>query len=101
MNRHKKNLFVAGGLITSVIISPILAAVAVGIGVPILLAYVYGVVPISLCRSGGCGMSTSSTGVKLDLDDEHTDMVINQVNAPGEYLNLIYTVSLLSSYLCV
>ncbi|KAL3278112.1 hypothetical protein HHI36_013457 [Cryptolaemus montrouzieri] len=38
-----------------VIISPILAGLAVGIGVPILLFYVYGVVPVSLCRSGGCG----------------------------------------------
>ena len=28
-----------------------------GIGVPILLGYVYGVVPISLCRSGGCGIT--------------------------------------------
>lgn len=36
-------------------ISPILAGLAVGIGVPILLFYVYGVVPVSLCRSGGCG----------------------------------------------
>ena len=26
------------------------------IGVPILLAYVYGVVPISLCRGGDCGV---------------------------------------------
>lgn len=41
-------------------ISPILAGLAVGIGVPILLFYVYGVVPVSLCRSGGCGGSTSS-----------------------------------------
>lgn len=31
-----------------------------GIGVPIMLAYVYGVVPISLCRGGGCGVSTAN-----------------------------------------
>ena len=43
-----------------------------GIGVPILLAYVYGVVPISLCRSGGCGVSTTnSRGVKLEFDDDN------------------------------
>ena len=42
-----------------------------GIGVPILLAYVYGVVPISLCRSGGCGVTTThSGGVKFAFDDE-------------------------------
>ncbi|RZB40256.1 E3 ubiquitin-protein ligase RNF19A-like, partial [Asbolus verrucosus] len=43
-----------------VMISPILAGLAVGIGVPILLFYVYGVVPVSLCRSGGCGGASTS-----------------------------------------
>ena len=70
MSRAKSNLLVTAGVVTSVFVSPILAAVAVGIGVPILLAYVYGVVPISLCRSGGCGVSTSSSGVKFDMDDD-------------------------------
>ncbi|GJQ73773.1 hypothetical protein Trydic_g18713 [Trypoxylus dichotomus] len=49
--------------VKEVLISPILAGLAVGIGVPILLFYVYGVVPVSLCRSGGCG---GTTGI---LDD--------------------------------
>ena len=30
----------------------------------------YGVIPISLCRSGGCGVQTSSSGVKIDVDEE-------------------------------
>ena len=47
-----------------------IAAVTVSIGVPVLLAYVYGVVPISLCRSEGCGVSTSGNGVKIDVDEE-------------------------------
>ncbi|KAI5711743.1 hypothetical protein M8J75_002830 [Diaphorina citri] len=56
-----------------VLISPVLAGLAVGIGVPILLFYVYGVVPVSLCRSGGCGVSTSpSGGVRFDFDDEES-----------------------------
>ena len=42
----------------------------VTIGVPILLAYIYGVVPISLCRSGGCGVITSAAGVRIAFDDE-------------------------------
>ena len=43
-----------------------------GIGVPILLAYVYGVVPISLCRSGGCGVTTTNSGgVRFDFDDDN------------------------------
>jgi len=40
------------------------------IGVPLLLAYVYGVVPLSLCRSiGSCGIRTVSTGVRLGDED--------------------------------
>ena len=50
--------------------SPLVAGLAVSIGVPILLAYVYGVVPISLCRSGGCGVHTTTSGVKIDVDEE-------------------------------
>lgn len=49
-----------------------MASLAVGIGVPILLFYVYGVVPVSLCRSGGCGVTTSSNGVHFDFDEEHS-----------------------------
>lgn len=49
-----------------------------GIGVPIMLAYVYGVVPISLCRSGGCGVSAGNgKGVRIEFDDE------NDMNAGG------------------
>lgn len=44
----------------------------IGIGVPIMLAYVYGVVPISLCRSGGCGVSAGNgKGVRIEFDDEN------------------------------
>lgn len=51
--------------------APAIATIAVGIGVPILLFYVYGVVPVSLCRSGGCGLSTSPRGgVCIDIDED-------------------------------
>jgi len=41
------------------------------IGVPLLLAYVYGVVPLSLCRSvGGCGIRTTSSGVRINVNEE-------------------------------
>ncbi|KYQ47219.1 E3 ubiquitin-protein ligase RNF19A [Trachymyrmex zeteki] len=70
-NKHKRNAFIAGGVTASVLVSPVLAGLAVGIGVPILLFYVYGVVPVSLCRSGGCGVSTSGTGVRFEFDDEN------------------------------
>ena len=41
--KTKRNVLVTLGVIGSVVVSPIIAALAVGIGVPILLAYVYGV----------------------------------------------------------
>lgn len=44
-----------------------LAGLAVGIGVPILLFYVYGVVPVSLCRSGA--------GVSFVYDDDDNDLL--------------------------
>jgi hypothetical protein len=47
------------------------SGLVVSIGVPILLAYVYGVVPISLCRSEGCGLSSSGNGgVKIDVEED-------------------------------
>uniref|UniRef100_A0A2K6MR79 RBR-type E3 ubiquitin transferase n=1 Tax=Rhinopithecus bieti TaxID=61621 RepID=A0A2K6MR79_RHIBE len=78
VSKHKRNLAIAGGVTLSVIVSPVVAAVTVGIGVPIMLAYVYGVVPISLCRSGGCGVSAGNgKGVRIEFDDE------NDINVGG------------------
>ena len=48
--RHQRNLAITSGVTASILVTPVLAGLAVSIGVPILLAYVYGVVPISLCR---------------------------------------------------
>lgn len=71
-----------------------MASLAVGIGVPILLFYVYGVVPVSLCRSGGCGVTTSSNGVHFDFDEEHSapkTVNIDYFTNPGKSkLILIY-----------
>ncbi|KAM9776110.1 E3 ubiquitin-protein ligase RNF19A-like [Syngnathus typhle] len=75
ISKHKRNLVIAGGVTLSVIVSPAVAAVTVGIGVPIMLAYVYGVVPISLCRSGGCGVSAGNgKGVRIEFDDENDNL---------------------------
>ncbi len=63
---------------STVILAPLVAALAVGIGVPILLAYVYGVVPISLCRSGGCGVTKNNNGgVRFAFDEENNADVFN------------------------
>lgn len=81
VSKHKRNLAIAGGVTLSVIVSPVVAAVTVGIGVPIMLAYVYGVVPISLCRSGGCGVSAGNgKGVRIEFDDEN-DINVGGTNA--------------------
>ncbi|XP_077207907.1 E3 ubiquitin-protein ligase RNF19A isoform X1 [Paroedura picta] len=81
ISKHKRNLAIAGGVTLSVIVSPVVAAVTVGIGVPIMLAYVYGVVPISLCRSGGCGVSAGNgKGVRIEFDDEN-DITVGGTHA--------------------
>lgn len=67
--KHKRNCAVLSGVAASVLVSPVLAGLAVAIGVPILLFYVYGVVPVSLCRAG-CGVSTTRDGFKFDFDEE-------------------------------
>jgi hypothetical protein len=67
----------------------VLAGLAVGIGVPILLFYVYGVVPVSLCRSGGCGVSTSGAGVRFDFDDENDLLGVLGARNTGK-ISLVY-----------
>uniref|UniRef100_A0A8D3B6Z9 RBR-type E3 ubiquitin transferase n=1 Tax=Scophthalmus maximus TaxID=52904 RepID=A0A8D3B6Z9_SCOMX len=70
-SRHRRNLAITGGVALSIVTAPVIAAVSVGIGVPIMLAYVYGVVPISLCRGGGCGVSRGKgRGVRIDFDED-------------------------------
>lgn len=64
------------------IVAPAIAGVAVGVGVPILLAYIYGVVPVSLCQNGVCGVSTSPLGVRIDFDDEE-DVTIGGTSGSG------------------
>ncbi|EJW83946.1 hypothetical protein WUBG_05145 [Wuchereria bancrofti] len=51
---------------------------AVGVGIPIMLAYVYGVVPLSLCRNGGCGVGSGSA--KPDQDDLDDDEIWHEMN---------------------
>uniref|UniRef100_A0A7E4UXU2 RBR-type E3 ubiquitin transferase n=1 Tax=Panagrellus redivivus TaxID=6233 RepID=A0A7E4UXU2_PANRE len=55
MSRIRRRVITAATVAGALVVSPVLAVMAVGVGVPIMLAYVYGVVPLSLCRNGGCG----------------------------------------------
>lgn len=49
-----------------IVASPFLAALAVSIGAPVLLCYVYGVVPVAMCRSRGCGVLNAAQWLSLD-----------------------------------
>ncbi|VDP56892.1 unnamed protein product [Heligmosomoides polygyrus] len=66
--KARRRLITAACVAGSFLVSPVLAVMAVGVGVPIMLAYVYGVVPLSLCRNGGCGLSEPRT--RSDVLDE-------------------------------
>lgn len=68
------------------------AACLIGIGVPIMLAYVYGVVPISLCRGGGCGVSRGKgNGVRIDFDEDDGPITGNEeTHAPSGSHSIIY-----------
>lgn len=81
------HLFVCSGVFKGQSILRVICLLA-GIGVPIMLAYVYGVVPISLCRSGGCGVSTSNSGgVRIDFDDENdVNIGTSGVNTGNDHL---------------
>ncbi|XP_030627055.1 E3 ubiquitin-protein ligase RNF19A isoform X2 [Chanos chanos] len=66
----KHYLTVASGVMMSVFVSPVIAAITVGVGVPLMLTYVYGVVPMSLCRNGWCRTQTESPDThKIQLED--------------------------------
>ncbi|XP_053679877.1 E3 ubiquitin-protein ligase RNF19A-like [Anopheles nili] len=86
--KHKRNFAVLGGVTASVIVSPVLAGLAVAIGVPILLFYVYGVVPVSLCRAG-CG-----EGTKFEFDEEEDNASRNHDAASVDAVSRIGATSI-------
>lgn len=66
----KHYLTVASGVMMSVFVSPVIAAITVGVGVPLMLTYVYGVVPMSLCRNGWCRPQSEPPEVRnIQLED--------------------------------
>ncbi|GFO44886.1 E3 ubiquitin-protein ligase rnf19a-like [Plakobranchus ocellatus] len=69
-SKHKRNLATTSGVAASLLAAPIIAGLIVGLGVPALLVYVYGVVPVSLCRSQGCGVTTNTSGVRFEFNEQ-------------------------------
>ncbi|NXS13942.1 RN19B ligase, partial [Neodrepanis coruscans] len=54
-------LSVSSSVLLSLFVSPLITVVIVGVGVPLMLTYVYGTVVVSLCRSRwGCGSSRTA-----------------------------------------
>jgi len=86
-SKGKRISAITAGVFSSILVSPVLACLAVSIGVPILLAYVYGVVPLSLCRSGGCGVRTTEQGVVIEMDDEVPYNKVNQAELTNRVAN--------------
>ncbi|XP_011490082.1 E3 ubiquitin-protein ligase RNF19A isoform X1 [Oryzias latipes] len=76
----KHYLTVASGVMMSVFVSPVIAAVTVGVGVPLMLTYVYGVVPMSLCRNGWCRpQSEPPENHKIQLEDLASYLLFSHV----------------------
>ncbi|XP_061742832.1 E3 ubiquitin-protein ligase RNF19B [Nerophis ophidion] len=76
----KHYLTVASGVMMSVFVSPVIAAVTVGVGVPLMLTYVYGVVPMSLCRNGWCRPNSESPDThKIQLEDLASYLLFSHV----------------------
>ena len=68
-SKYRKNAIITGGVLLSFLVSPIISAMALAIGIPILLGYVYGVVPLSLCRSSGGCLSSSPSVENIPQND--------------------------------
>lgn len=77
-SKARRRCLTIGSVVGSFVVSPVLAVMAVGVGVPIMLAYVYGVVPLSLCRNGGCGVGNGSS--RADRDELDDDEIWQEVN---------------------
>ncbi|XP_033998182.1 E3 ubiquitin-protein ligase RNF19B isoform X3 [Trematomus bernacchii] len=76
----KHYLTVASGVMMSVFVSPVIAAVTVGVGVPLMLTYVYGVVPMSLCRNGWCRPQNEPLEThKIQLEDLASYLLFSHV----------------------
>lgn len=82
LSRYRKNAIITGGVLLSFVVSPIISVMALAVGVPILLGYVYGVVPLSLCRSsGGClSASPSVDDIREQFSNNSLSVRANNAN---------------------
>lgn len=69
-SKHRRRLAVVGAVTLSAVTAPIVATVAVGVVVPVLFGYVYGVIPVTLCRGRGCKTGTRSNSGGQEEDED-------------------------------
>lgn len=68
LTKKKRRALVGLGSTVALLLSPLVAGITVGVGVPVVLLYVYGVIPITLCRTGGCGVTMPThTALRFNL----------------------------------
>lgn len=71
LSKRKRRCLVGLASTLSFILSPVIAALTVAIGTPIVVLYVYGIIPITIMRTGGCG-----TRLRRDIpdNDQHVNL---------------------------
>ena len=72
------NLAVTGGVALTAVVSPVIAALAVGVSVPVLLGFVYGVVPFAgFAGFNRNGMFEESVDMQVQKFSDDTENMIN------------------------
>lgn len=94
--RYRKNAIITSGVLLSFIVSPIISAMALAVGIPILLGYVYGVVPLSLCRSSG-GCLSASPSIE-NIHDQFAAASARRGNATGAQATDVVSISTAASH---
>jgi hypothetical protein len=86
-------LITAASVVGSLIVSPVLAVLTLGVGIPVAIAYVYGVVPLSLCRNGGCGGGESVSDTPYGEEEDALGELTGYDRSVEERIRLIHALS--------
>jgi len=72
MTKRKRSCLVVLASSVSFILSPLVAALTVAIGTPIVVLYVYGIIPFTIMRTGGCGYRLRRGGSGDSEEEQET-----------------------------
>merc|ERR1719410_2855000 len=73
MTKRKRSCLVVLASSVSFILSPLVAALTVAIGTPIVVLYVYGIIPFTIMRTGGCGYRLRRGGSGEEREETQND----------------------------